>query len=170
MNYAFLFMAGENFRPGSHRFLHCPPGGEHRDPRRAQCRADARKRRWRGYRDYHAPICPNCRTLASRFCQLRFLTLNTEPSHDETELISLARTTKSLAVMVTIMFEVWSEGKAPPYSPMTTSLKPGTPDLLGISWSQYGGKTGIWRFYAHPRRHRNQSDSVLECQSRRTFS
>ncbi len=53
---------------------------------------------------------------------------------------------KRLAVMVTIMFEVWSEGKAPPYSPMTTALKPGTPDLLGISWSQYGGKTGIWRF------------------------
>src|SRR5262245_213328 len=44
------------------------------------------------------------------------------------------------------MFEVWSEGKAPSYSPMTTSLKPGTPDLLAISWSQYGGKTGIWRF------------------------
>jgi len=53
---------------------------------------------------------------------------------------------KKLAVLVTIMFEVWSEGKAPPYSPMTTSLKPGTPDLLGISWSQYGGKTGVWRF------------------------
>ena len=48
--------------------------------------------------------------------------------------------------MVTVMFEIWSEGKAPPYSPMTTSLKPGTPDFLGISWSQYGGKTGIWRF------------------------
>lgn len=29
---------------------------------------------------------------------------------------------------------------------MTTALKPGTPDLLGISWSQYGGKSGIWRF------------------------
>jgi peptidoglycan/xylan/chitin deacetylase (PgdA/CDA1 family) len=53
---------------------------------------------------------------------------------------------ENIAVMMTIMFEVWSEGKAPPYSPMTTSLKPGTPDLLGISWSQYGGKTGIWRF------------------------
>jgi peptidoglycan/xylan/chitin deacetylase (PgdA/CDA1 family) len=53
---------------------------------------------------------------------------------------------KKLAVMVTVMFEVWSEGKAPPYSPMTTSLKPGTPDLLGISWSRYGGRTGIWRF------------------------
>jgi peptidoglycan/xylan/chitin deacetylase (PgdA/CDA1 family) len=50
-----------------------------------------------------------------------------------------------IAVMVTVMFEVWSEGKAPPYSPMTTALKPGTLDLLGISWSQYGGKTGIWR-------------------------
>ena len=53
---------------------------------------------------------------------------------------------KKVVVMMTIMFEVWSDGKAPPYSPMTTSLKPGTPDLLGISWSQYGGKTGIWRF------------------------
>jgi len=53
---------------------------------------------------------------------------------------------KKMTVMATVMFELWSEGKAPPYSPMTTSLKPGTPDLLGISWSQYGGKTGIWRF------------------------
>src|SRR5690348_444882 len=53
---------------------------------------------------------------------------------------------KKLAVLVTVMFEIWSDGKAPPYSPMTTSLKPGTADLLGISWSQYGGKTGIWRF------------------------
>ncbi|HUC98932.1 MAG TPA: polysaccharide deacetylase family protein, partial [Candidatus Polarisedimenticolaceae bacterium] len=50
-----------------------------------------------------------------------------------------------MAVMITVMFEVWSEGKAPPYSPMTTALKPGTPDLLGISWSQYGGRTGVWR-------------------------
>jgi peptidoglycan/xylan/chitin deacetylase (PgdA/CDA1 family) len=51
-----------------------------------------------------------------------------------------------MAVLITVMFEVWSEGKAPPYSPMTTALRPGTPDLLGISWSEYGGKTGIWRF------------------------
>ena len=34
---------------------------------------------------------------------------------------------KKLAVLVTVMFEVWFDGKAPPYSPMTTSLKPGTP-------------------------------------------
>ncbi len=52
---------------------------------------------------------------------------------------------EKIAVMVTVMFETWSEGKAPPYSPMTTALKPGTLDLLGISWSRYGGKTGIWR-------------------------
>lgn len=50
-----------------------------------------------------------------------------------------------VAVLVTVMFEIWSEGKGPSYSPMTTSLKPGTLDLLGISWSEYGGKTGIWR-------------------------
>jgi peptidoglycan/xylan/chitin deacetylase (PgdA/CDA1 family) len=50
-----------------------------------------------------------------------------------------------IAVLVTVMLETWSEGKAPPYSPMTTALRPGTVDLLGISWSEYGGKTGIWR-------------------------
>ncbi len=51
-----------------------------------------------------------------------------------------------IAILVAVMFETWSEGKAPPYSPMTTALKPGTVDRLGISWSEYGGKTGIWRF------------------------
>ena len=50
-----------------------------------------------------------------------------------------------LAVLPTVMFESWSEGKAPPYSPMTTSLRPGTVDRLGVSWAEYGGKTGIWR-------------------------
>jgi peptidoglycan/xylan/chitin deacetylase (PgdA/CDA1 family) len=50
-----------------------------------------------------------------------------------------------IAVLVTVMLETWTEGKAPPYSPMTTALRPGTVDLLGVSWSQYGGKTGIWR-------------------------
>ena len=50
-----------------------------------------------------------------------------------------------IAVLVMVMFESFSDGKAPPYSPMTTALKPGTRDLLGISWARYGGKTGIWR-------------------------
>lgn len=50
-----------------------------------------------------------------------------------------------IAVMLTVMLETWSEGKAPSYSSMTTPLKPGTLDRQGISWSEYGGRTGIWR-------------------------
>lgn len=52
----------------------------------------------------------------------------------------------SVAVLVTPMFENWSEGKAPSYSPMSSPLKPGVVDRLGVSWSEYGGRTGIWRF------------------------
>lgn len=51
-----------------------------------------------------------------------------------------------VAVLVTPMFETWSPGKAPSYSPMTSPLKPGVVDRLGVSWSEYGGRTGIWRF------------------------
>jgi len=50
-----------------------------------------------------------------------------------------------VAVLVTVMLENWSEGKAPSYSPMTTPLREGVVDRHGISWSDYGGKTGIWR-------------------------
>ncbi|MGH7774819.1 MAG: polysaccharide deacetylase family protein [Candidatus Binatia bacterium] len=51
-----------------------------------------------------------------------------------------------IAVLVTVMFETWSEGKSPSYSPMTTPLREGAADRHGISWGEYGGKTGIWRF------------------------
>jgi len=50
-----------------------------------------------------------------------------------------------LAVMATVMFEAWPEGKSPPYSPMASPLREGTVDRQGISWAEYGGKTGIWR-------------------------
>ncbi len=50
-----------------------------------------------------------------------------------------------IAVLVTVMFETWSEEKAPSYSPMATPLREGIVDRHGISWSEYGGKTGIWR-------------------------
>jgi len=50
-----------------------------------------------------------------------------------------------VAFLITVMLETWSEGKAPSYSAMTTPLREGTVDRHGISWSQYGGKTGIWR-------------------------
>lgn len=51
-----------------------------------------------------------------------------------------------VAVLVTPMFETWSVGKAPSYSPMSSPLKPGVVDRLGVSWSEYGGRTGVWRF------------------------
>lgn len=50
-----------------------------------------------------------------------------------------------IAVIVTVLLENWAEGKAPPYGPMTTALRPGTIDHAGITWSEYGGKAGIWR-------------------------
>jgi allantoinase len=50
-----------------------------------------------------------------------------------------------IAVMATVMFESWPEGKGPPYGPMASSLREGTLDLQGISWAHYGGRTGIWR-------------------------
>jgi peptidoglycan/xylan/chitin deacetylase (PgdA/CDA1 family) len=50
-----------------------------------------------------------------------------------------------IAVIVTLLFENWSDGQAPNYSPMTTSLKPGSYDRAGVTWSQYGGNAGIWR-------------------------
>jgi allantoinase len=50
-----------------------------------------------------------------------------------------------IAVMVTVMFESWPEGKGPPYGPMASALRDGTLDLQSISWANYGGRTGIWR-------------------------
>jgi peptidoglycan/xylan/chitin deacetylase (PgdA/CDA1 family) len=50
-----------------------------------------------------------------------------------------------IAVMVTVMFEAWPEGKGPPYGPMASALREGTLDLQSISWAHYGGRTGIWR-------------------------
>ena len=52
---------------------------------------------------------------------------------------------KKLAVSVTVMFEGWSEGKAPTYSVQTTQLKSGTVDHAGKAWSTYGGRVGVWR-------------------------
>ena len=52
---------------------------------------------------------------------------------------------KRIAVALTVMFETWSEGKAPTYSVQTTHLKPGTVDYAGAAWSTYGGRVGVWR-------------------------
>lgn len=52
---------------------------------------------------------------------------------------------KRMAVMITVLLETWSDGKAAPYSVQTTSLKPGFVDHSGIAWGQYGGNEGLWR-------------------------
>jgi peptidoglycan/xylan/chitin deacetylase (PgdA/CDA1 family) len=52
---------------------------------------------------------------------------------------------KRIAVYVTAMLEVWSEGKAPTYTVQTTHLRPGAVDYGGIAWSRYGGQVGVWR-------------------------
>ncbi len=51
----------------------------------------------------------------------------------------------TIAVMATVMFETWPEGKTPPYSPMASPLREGVVDRQGISWAEYGGRTGMWR-------------------------
>jgi allantoinase len=50
-----------------------------------------------------------------------------------------------LAVIVSVLFESWSEGKHPAYFPRTTPLKSGAVDLSASRWSEYGGNEGIWR-------------------------
>ncbi len=52
---------------------------------------------------------------------------------------------RRVAVIVSVLLETWSEGKAPSYFPRTTPNKPGIPDIAGINWSTYGGKEGVWR-------------------------
>ncbi|MES2398539.1 MAG: polysaccharide deacetylase family protein [Pseudomonadota bacterium] len=52
---------------------------------------------------------------------------------------------KRIAVAVTVMYETWSEGKAPSYTVQATGLKPGTVDHAGKAWSTYGTRNGIWR-------------------------
>jgi allantoinase len=52
---------------------------------------------------------------------------------------------KRIAVLVSILFETWSEGKSPSYFPRTSPLKPGTVDRGAIQWAQFGGNEGLWR-------------------------
>jgi allantoinase len=60
---------------------------------------------------------------------------------------------KPIAVLVSILFETWSDGKAPSYFPRTTPLKPGTVDRGAIQWAQYGGNEGLWRILRTLDRH-----------------
>jgi len=61
---------------------------------------------------------------------------------------------KRIAVLVSILFETWSDGKGPSYFPRTTPLKPGTVDRGAIQWAQYGGNEGLWRILRTLERHK----------------
>lgn len=53
---------------------------------------------------------------------------------------------KKIAVMITVMVELWSDGQWPTYAPMAAAWPlPGVLDTHSISWSEYGAKTGVWR-------------------------
>jgi len=52
-----------------------------------------------------------------------------------------------VAVLVTVAYELWSEGRWPVYAPMAMSwpIPKDVKDEHSISWSQYGAKAGVWR-------------------------
>lgn len=50
-----------------------------------------------------------------------------------------------IAVAISVMFEVWPDGKGPPNLVQRTQVKPGTVDHQAITWPHYGGKAGVWR-------------------------
>jgi peptidoglycan/xylan/chitin deacetylase (PgdA/CDA1 family) len=60
---------------------------------------------------------------------------------------------KRIAVLVSILFETWAEGKSPSYFPRTSPLQPGTVDRGAIQWAQYGGNEGLWRIIRTLDRH-----------------
>ncbi|MGE0036127.1 MAG: polysaccharide deacetylase family protein [Xanthobacteraceae bacterium] len=60
---------------------------------------------------------------------------------------------KRVAIAINVDLEIWSKGRAPDYSVQSSTLKPGTVSHGGIAWSQYGGKTGVWRVLRMLERH-----------------
>ena len=74
-----------------------------------------------------------------------------------------------LTVVLTFLMENWSEGKAPPYSPMTSPPKPGVPDRTGILWANYGGHAGIARLMHVARRHGARGTVCINARSAELF-
>lgn len=74
-----------------------------------------------------------------------------------------------IVVILTFLMENWSEGKAPPYSPMTSPPKPGVPDRAGIQWSNYGGRSGIARLIRIARRHGMSGTVCINARSAELF-
>jgi peptidoglycan/xylan/chitin deacetylase (PgdA/CDA1 family) len=50
-----------------------------------------------------------------------------------------------VAVVFTIAYESWADGRVPALGPMGNPLPPGVPDLQARSWGRYGRREGIHR-------------------------
>jgi peptidoglycan/xylan/chitin deacetylase (PgdA/CDA1 family) len=50
-----------------------------------------------------------------------------------------------IAVALSVMLETWPEGQWPHKTPGAFVPRPGVADHQAITWSQYGGKSGVWR-------------------------
>ena len=74
-----------------------------------------------------------------------------------------------IVVALTFLMENWSEGTAPPYSPMTSPPKPGVPDRAGIQWSSYAGRAGIARLIQVARRHGMSGTVCINARSAELF-
>jgi peptidoglycan/xylan/chitin deacetylase (PgdA/CDA1 family) len=70
-----------------------------------------------------------------------------------------------LALVITCLLENWSEGRAPPFSVQTTSLKPGTPDRAAMRWGTYGGHAGVWRLLKILNEHKAPATFVSNARS-----
>ena len=69
---------------------------------------------------------------------------------------------KRLAVLFSVAYEGWSEGKWPGIGPMGNPLQSGHPDLNAFSWGEYGARRGIWRILRRLERQK-LSASVMVC-------
>jgi allantoinase len=58
------------------------------------------------------------------------------------------------AATISVLLEVWADGKWPSYFPRTTALKPGMHDLSASRWSSFGIKEGVYRLLAALERHK----------------
>ena len=74
-----------------------------------------------------------------------------------------------MVVLLTFLMENWSEGVAPPYSPMTSPPKPGTIDRAGVQWSNYAGRSGIARLIRVSRKHGMHGTVCINARSAELF-
>lgn len=74
-----------------------------------------------------------------------------------------------VVLVLTFLMENWSEGTAPPYSPMTSPPKPGIPDRAGIQWSSYAGRAGIGRLMRISKKHGMTGTVAINARSAELF-